>query len=189
MMLAGRLVLFQGSQIQILPLDAPLTGRLVSASGTLIGTSGHLLYVLAHGQIVCVDVKRGTVQSYGIQEVAGDSSQGHIQAVADGPVVYVTGPKGILLVNVRNQRKAFFSAWPEALVPKRPPAVAGERVSAEMLVSGLRGMVCGGSYVQTVHRTSGTSVHCPTARVDGGTLYTTITPGRVVALVGGAGNE
>jgi hypothetical protein len=181
---AGRLLLFQDSQVSIHPLDLPFTGRDVSASGVVVGSSGQFICLMSYNQVSSVDVHKGTVHTAGAAEVTDKDNKGHVQAAVDGPVIYVTGPKGILLVNPRKREKGFFTPWPKEIAPEEhPAAAAGTDV---VTVGGINSPVFHSGWSGARGPTP-TPQRFMTAFVEDGTLYTTITPGRVVALTGGGG--
>ncbi len=168
-----RLLLFDSSGLQIVPTDLPLAGKRVSVDGQPVGMAGRIACLVSGNRLQFVDVTSGTVKSYDFREVASavTSFPGSgptadvaapprqpipIQTAIDGPMVYVSGPGGIVCVNAITARRAFRADWPAEVAP--PPNVVNPNVPG---------------------------VHLPTiGRVDRGVLYVLVAPNRVVALRG-----
>jgi hypothetical protein len=123
-----------------------------------------------------------------------------LQAAVDGPLVYVTGPGGIMCVNARLRRKVLAVAWPDGAKPEDektklaaptppaiPPGMSPVHVRRMMMMSSRAtprqrsiqyhlGGLCtkyGNVYGPCLP---------PVDRAGGGVLYATPTPSRVVAI-------
>ncbi len=116
LLVGDRLVLGANSQLGLHRLDMPLLGKQVSVSGTYIGRHGRLLCMMQHaGALAVVDTRDGNRHDIAIGEVSGNNPQQYAQCVLDGPLAYVSGPKGLLCVNITTRTKVFMCEWPEEL--------------------------------------------------------------------------
>ncbi len=164
-----RLLLFGGSGLYVVPAGLPMGGRRVSVAGTLVGLAGDVACLLENGRLNCVDLASGKVRSCNLAELTGGLGGARLGAALDGPLVYVTGPRGILCADLRTGRKVFSTPWPAALGSQPGALVGGESYSHTW-----RGL------------TDNNSGECLPliGRVSGGVLYAAATPSRVVALTG-----
>jgi tetratricopeptide (TPR) repeat protein len=216
-----RVLLAAPSDLRGLRLDLPLAGKVVACSGAFVGTAGRTACFLDQGGVTLVDIVRGESHRFeagevsgrrGIQSGPGGAARGvrgsptqgagpvRFQAAIDGPLVYVTGPGGVMCVNARLRRRVLAAAWPEAAKPpeKAPKLAAAPPplpVQTGMSRAHMRRLAMPHAAVQTTsiqYHLGGTcvkrgNVYGPclpmVERAEGGILYATPAPSRVVAII------
>ncbi len=113
-----RLLLFSQEPAEALSLscDLPFAGRIVQGNlGTFLGITGRTACFLNAGTLVTLDILKGTRRELDVGVIGGGKEHPFFQAVLDGPLAYVTGPEGILCINVLTGAPAFQSPWPDGV--------------------------------------------------------------------------
>jgi hypothetical protein len=221
LLVGERVLLVAPNELRALRLDLPLAGKVVACSGAFVGMAGRTACFLDQGGITLVDIVRGESHRFeagevsgrrGIQSgpggaapgVRGTTTQGagavRLQAAVDGPLVYVTGPGGVMCVNARLRRKVLAAAWPEAAKPaekktKLAATPPPQPVQTGMSHAHMRRMAMSGAVPrqQSIqYHLGGTCVNRGNVygpclpmveRARDGTLYATPEPSRVVAII------
>ncbi|MBM4037507.1 MAG: hypothetical protein FJ290_03250 [Planctomycetes bacterium] len=163
--------------IHILSLDLPVGARTIpDVTGTFIGLAGHIACVFADTQLTLADTRNGTVRTYGLGSLVKDAREPRLHLALDGTMVYATGPEGILCLNAATCERVFQVGWPGGIAvrPRTPPQPLGpghERDRPNWVY-----------YWQGVVEDEANCV--PMANcVSGGTLYATLSPCHLAALV------
>lgn len=165
-----RVLLFDQSSLLTLPLGLPLAGRRTGFSGTFVGVSGQTLCILQPAMLLFIDLRSGTTRGCPLAEISGGNNAARLQAAIDGPLVYVTGPRGITCVNARSGLRVFCCPWPDVAAP------AESSLASAQIYYGLHGLF--------VSSGGGQSNCLPMADCVGdGVLYATARPDLLVALV------
>jgi len=169
--LAGnRLLLFGSYGLLLLPLDFPFGAKHVPASGIFVGLAGRTACLIAQNQVLLlIDVLDGTRREFDLKEVTGGYANAEIQAVTDGPLIYLTGPGGALCLNAHKAERIFKAAWPDTVAET---ATAALRQNSSSLWHGSYYGYGAFQYYLP-----------PVAEVGEGLLLTRLGPHRVVALV------
>lgn len=174
----GRLVLGSHDQMGILDTDLPVSSRAVSVVGNYLGCISHYACFLQPNQYVSVDLVTGVRGNYRLNEITGGKPNARIQAVIDGPLIYLAGRNGLLCLNNLAGKRVFFTGWPEGALlddddPRSPPAAEAVDESSQVIWNGMISPV-------------GENAHCipSVAAVDQGRLYVAVTPWRLVAIDG-----
>lgn len=164
------LLLFDPGRLLCLRLDLPLAGRQSNVSGTYVGISGRTVCMLSNQTLAFIDPATGNIRTCNLPETTGGNAGARLQAAIDGPLVYVTGPRGILCINARTNQRVFFSAWPEIIAPpgETPPAQQSANYNLHGTCISVGGQQ--GPCIPLVER------------VEDGVLFATPEPFRVVAL-------
>lgn len=205
-----RLLLFGSQQFCVVRLDLPFHSETVEVDGTFVGMSGNVACVLRADALTLADTVSGQTAKFSLtpeadagplEEVsdvvfangqiirgAAGASVGRLQAVVDGPVVYLSTPQGITCVNAQTAEAIFSSPWPKNVTPAPEPAP--EPVAAPAIQSGRYLQRSYGphppSYLWSgiaLNDGQGSGPAYPLVdRVQDGILLATPTPTRVVAL-------
>lgn len=197
--LTDRALLLMSGQdsLQIVRTDFPLAGKRVSISGRFVGMAGRVMCLVSDEQLDLVDLAEGTTKQYDLGEISSGRLPGvPIQAAVDGPMVYVTGPGGILCVAAITGRRVLKADWPAGVTVAGPdeshsvaeatPQVAGASTYLPprvLLPAGVSTFA-----LPTPYQPGGASSYFPpvptpaVSLVDSGVLYATLSPGRIVAL-------
>jgi tetratricopeptide (TPR) repeat protein len=163
----GYLVLCGDSGMSIIRTDLPVGGKSVPVQGTLVGFSGRSACVLGANALICVDLETGKCSSLTLTEVSGGRADACLDAAIDGPVIYVTGPRGILCADVAGAKKIFNAPWPSSVVNGNAAPVVSSKAYS------WRGMIGGGL---NCRRTIGSVID--------GVLYARLSDSRVAAFTG-----
>ena len=121
-----RLVLQGPEGLLILRTDLPLAGKQTPNYGRFLGLAGTTACMLAGKVLHLVNTNTGEAVAVTLNDLGGGSTP--IDAFLDGPLVYVTGPGGIVGVNATTNQQVFHTAWPkgatpDTVAPVTPPAV------------------------------------------------------------------
>lgn len=176
----SRVTLYQNGQIHSVDLELPLSSKTIAGQGFLIGTAGRSACFLTHNsQLNLVDLKTGMANTFQPTEILpkqGSPPGLSVQAAMDGMLVYLTGQRGIVCVNVKTGERVFGSPWPESIKPAEPlpgTSTAGAINSSYLPI---------GSYSSTSQ--TNPKMTSVLARVHNGVLYTLTAADTVVALEG-----
>ena len=219
LLVGDRVILVSRNEMRILRLDLPLAGKQVSCSGAFVGMAGRTACFLNPSGLTLVDIVRGEAHSVKADAVlrrdlrssAGKRPAGspsgqqavRLQAAIDGPLVYITGPGGVMCVNARLRRKVLAAAWPEGAKPGEKDKERSKLATTSATPAVFPGM--SHAHMRRMMMTSraaprqrsiqyhlgGTCINygnvygpClpPVDRAAGGVLYATPTPSRVVAI-------
>jgi outer membrane protein assembly factor BamB len=176
----SRLGLCSKEQLSIMDTDLPIAGRTMNLMGNYLGCIGHFACFLQSNQFVGVDLVTGNRRNYSLSSITSGLPNAWVQAVVDGPLVYLAGRQGVLCLNVLSGQRVFTSDWPagarlgdDDLLS--PPAAAAIDQSTQTLWSGMIAPLGG-------------NAHCvpSIAAVVRGRLYVAVTPWRLVAIDGAA---
>jgi hypothetical protein len=158
-----------GTGALVVDLDLPLFGKEIRIEGTPIGRIGGRLVLLQGGRLVLWDVDRGTQGSFDLALVGGAFKQYQVHAAHEGAFVYLSGPGGILCVNLMTLRQVWHAPWPESVRQLRND----EPTWVQYLLHGMIEFRQGSPLSPLLK---------PCGMVDETTLYTVSDPFRVVAL-------
>ncbi len=189
---ARRLLLFDSSGLQIIHTDLPLAGKRIQAGGRFVAVVDRTVCLLSGDKLVLVDVKTGTQRQCSLADIAG-SDLVPLQAVADGALLYVTGPQGILCVKAATAETVFLTPWPADVAPEEPPDEFPDEPPLTVASSPYSGLpphpgLTRHAYAPASRSFSLDSVHYPGVHVppigcvDRAVLYTLVSPWRVAAL-------
>ncbi len=152
-----------------LDLDLPLFAKQVRISGTPVARLGSRIAFLQEGRLVLWDVDRGTQAVLTLKAIAGERTRFQVNTAQDGSFVYLTGPGGLMCVNLNGLREVFHTAWPDAVRPER----TDDPTWVQFLLHGMTSWRQGGAIAPVVS---------PVGFADVSTLYALPAPSRVVAL-------
>ncbi|MFW6161792.1 MAG: PQQ-binding-like beta-propeller repeat protein [Planctomycetota bacterium] len=166
---SDRLLLF-GQRSFAARLDLPVAAKPMLAGGVFLGTAGGAACFLQRGpKLVAVALESLEGREFGLDEVTGDQVNAAVQAAVDGSLVYVSGPMGVLCLNVRTGQELFAAPWPK---PVAPPETPQPPQNVQYLWQG----------VSTYARNHYGPCMPLAACVQRGLLLTAVTPSRVAAL-------
>jgi hypothetical protein len=174
----NRLMLASNDRISTMDIDLPIAGRNNRTVGTYLGCIGQHVCFLRANEFYSINLVDGRRGYYTLNDVTGGLTTSRLQAVIDGPLVYVTGPRGLVCINVLAGKRVFRGPWPEGAElaaddPRWPADAGGVDQSSQYLWNGVSVPLSGAARCTP-----------PIGAVFGGTLYVAITPWRVVAIEG-----
>lgn len=184
-------LLLDPSGISVVRTDLPLGGKRLMVQAALVGVSGRTACLVSGNELLLVDVADGTARRFGLQDQPSPSPYPlPVTAVVDGPLVYVSGPRGILCLNARTAQRVFQADWPKDLASA---AASSTPSPSSPLAPSPYAATPGVSYVITSSPygpSSGMAVDpygrriVPSGvlRVGPGRIYATPSPSRVAAL-------
>jgi outer membrane protein assembly factor BamB/protein involved in temperature-dependent protein secretion len=174
----NRLVLGANDRLSIMDTELPIAGRNVTFVGSYLGYINRVACFIRGNEFVGVDLTSGVRRSYRLDEITGGQQKARVQAMIDGPLLYLTGPQGVLCLNILAAKRAFYAPWPsEAQLdlddPRLPREADGVDDGTMYLWNGT--IVPLGGMARCV---------TPLGAVSAGRIYTTTTPWRLVAIRG-----
>ena len=176
----SRLILAAPDRISVLDVALPLTGRNTYINGTYLGCVGHLACFLRANEFCVLDLSRGLRGTFSLSEATGGVGTARVQAVVDGPLVYISGPRAVICFNVLSGRRVFESAWPEgAVLDVQDSRVPGQALLVDQGCQYLWNGIA-------VPLNQGARCIASIGAVQQGRLYATVSPWRLVALEGAA---
>ncbi|MBS3764514.1 MAG: PQQ-binding-like beta-propeller repeat protein, partial [Planctomycetes bacterium] len=163
-----------------LPLEFPLVGETVRIHGACAGIAQNRAIVTYYGRLYAISLESGTTtQRYELSKIMQKgNSRPWIQIVPHGKYAYVTGPAGIMSVEVKTGETQFHQKWPKILQNRGENPEKQESGGSYPRVSSYSG-----ASVYVKLSKNGPSEWIPfTGLIQNQTLYTTYPPWRVVAM-------
>jgi len=178
-LVGSKLLLFSHGGLQIIQTDLPLKSHRVEASGQLVAVTGYTVCFADPSNLRFVDLRNGSVRQFELAKAKGSSSQPKLNLFADGALIYVTGPHGVLCVNALAARRVFQVPWNKELAAETAVAPATNQTPSSQLPNPYA------PHAQPSQLASLQNVGC----ADGGVVYALVSPTRLVALRGQAAND
>jgi hypothetical protein len=132
-------------------------------------------------RLTAVNVVNGRTRQFPLDAIAGGESSPRICVAVDGPMVYLTGPAGVLCVNPATGWELFHALWPKGAGPV--PAAAPPSGTPSRARAGWPGTPARTSLYRALYGGRSPSTFPKPDCVADGVLYATPLPWRVVALV------
>ncbi len=178
----NRLVLLNISGATILPMDLPLAGTTASVAGVFVGLRQSRACFMSPTALQVLDVRSGQVQTCPLDDVRGNVPHMHARlgAAIDGAIVHVTGPGGIVGINIATARRVYKAHWPEPFASELvSPATAAGNTQPPAYAYQLHGIAA-----MTAERSGqyGPIIPLIDGVTDTGLLLTSPAPGQLVAL-------
>ncbi|MGE0712863.1 MAG: PQQ-binding-like beta-propeller repeat protein [Planctomycetota bacterium] len=167
-----------GNVARVIDLDLPMFARPLPGRGAFVGSYGDLLVLLRVGAIDVLDLSGARQpRTISLQGLLAKGRTPRLDACLDGPLVYVSGPKGVLCANAVTGARLFQEDWPAGATPKAGPKVDGyvDYGPRGILIADQRRYDVGQAYLD------------PVGLADGGQLFVPAEPWRLVALGTGEG--
>jgi len=153
-----RMLLVDQSGVQVVRTDLPLASKRLGAGGQFIGMAGHVACWFSGNTLQLADAGKGTMNQVMLNDVqalpgatlnpgysplapqpvytpparpgANPVTPIPLQFAIDGPLVYVTGPGGILCLKAATASRVFMMPWPEGALPAAKTVNPAARASA-----------------------------------------------------------
>ena len=184
-LLGEKLLLLGESGLRVLRTDLPFSVQCATVNGAWIGMAGNTACLLNENNLLLVDIA-----GPGSEGKTCQIEDGPFQVIMDGPVIYLTTPKGIQCIKSRSGERVFdVVEWPAGAVPKPPKDAAAAAAMPSPNPN---------DPFATPYQTMGpyrTPTYAPPGQqdqnwrqpatlghVERGVLYTVSLPGRVVAI-------